>query len=189
MATKIISYAKNYAASHWARCVDKDYVVKKYYSDQLPTGVYMVHYLNPTDGNGYRSILKLFSDDKEQLESLWNRLSSTEESQALFSVVPTICNLYSNLDLVPQVFMLGNNSQQLVDGNTVLGNDAEPYFLHTHFYGRGNPDHAYVAGIPLGGMPIGKDVNLRDKRTLSVSDADTLRKHLGYSDNDNDSKL
>ena len=176
MSAKIVSYDTDYDSGHWAHNVDKDYLVKKYESMLLPDGVYMVHYLNPTDGNGYRSILKFFSEDKKQLTSLWNRLSTKDEYIVLFSVVPTICKQYSDLGLVPQVFMLGNNSQQMIDDNSVLGNSNEPYFLHVHFYGRGNPQREYIPGLPLGGNPIGKDVNLRDKKALSVADASTIRK-------------
>ena len=176
--SKVVSFTGKYAASHWAYKVDPNFLLKKYYDVRLPEGVYMVHYLNPSDRNGYRSILKLFSDNEQRLESLWNRMPTADEYAALFSVAPEICQKYSKLGLVPQVFMLGNNSQQCVDGAAVLGNDKEPFFSHLHFYARGVSTHDYVSGIPLGGNDIGKDVDLRQKTVPTVAEADTIRSHL-----------
>lgn len=177
-AKQVASFSSKYAASHWAYKVDADFLIKKYYDSRLPEGVYMVHYLNPSDRNGYRSILKLFSDDATQLESLWNRLPTADEYAVIFSVVPEICQHYSVLGLVPQTFMLGNNSQQCVEGQTVLGNDKEPYFLYVHFYGRGVASHDYVTGIPLGGNDIGKDVDLRQKTVPTAAEANVIRCRL-----------
>jgi len=179
---QVLSYAGKYAASHWAYRVDPGFIIRKYFSAQLPSGVYMVHYVNPSDRNGYRSILKLFSDDVQQLESLWNRPATADEYSAIFSVAGTICQYYSKLGLVPQVLMLGNNSQQCVDGQAVLGNDKEPYFLHLHFYGRGVSSQEYIPGLQLGGKDIGTDVELRSKTSVLPADTDIIRGQLGYAD-------
>jgi len=177
--SKIASYKFVYPLSHWARKVQMDFLIKRYDSPLLDDGTYMIHYLNPSDRNGYRSILKFFNDDQSKLEKLWNRQASIEEYNALYSVIPEICMSYVKLGLFPQVFMLGNNSHNFFEGKMILGCDNEPCFAHVHIYGRGDPTYQYVHGIPLGGVVPGKDVNLRDKSTYSnMEEAQKLIKSL-----------
>jgi len=176
--SKLLSHKIAYGATHWARSVNPNFFIKRFDSDYLNNGTYMVLYSNPSDRNGYRSILKLFNDDQNELEKLWNRPISHNEYCALFSVTPGICDAYRKLNLFPQVFMLGNNSHQFIENNMVLGTDNEPAFAHLHFYARGNPDHCYIEDIPLCGNKPGDDVNMRVKTVPTISEALKMKNYF-----------
>ena len=60
------------------------------------------------------------------------------------------------LGMFPALELLGNNSHAMGHDRVMeLGNTHEPFAPHVHIIGRGDPQRAYIADVPLRGLPPG----------------------------------
>ena len=121
------------------------------------------HYLvkvNTHDAKGLRVIVRLITLNSSDMPSTLNRPYTLQEKQGLCHVSALVAHIYEIcFGLVAQVEILGNNAHDMKDGKVILGKLAEPVMLHAHVFGRGDPEHAYIAELPdlkLGGPPPGQ---------------------------------
>ena len=152
-----------YSEKHWARSSEYFQQSNQLFIARLRSHghLYIVH-LNPADRRGYRSIVRLV-DESQSLEASFNRLPTSTERAGLHAAVASTAEAYQRLGLVPQTLVLGNNSQEFdaLGGNLVLGTEDEPFFLHAHVLGRGDPGASFISGAPsLGGQVPGKILEL-----------------------------
>lgn len=139
--------------------------------------------MNPTDSRGYRCLVTLTAASSPR--SVLNRAFSLLERQRLHAVLALVSHAYTQLGLIAQVEVAGNNSHSfdLATGITTIG-ASEPCSLHGHVIGRGTPSHFYVENIPLGGPPPGELFDMRQpKQQWNTAEdvaqvATTIRKHL-----------
>lgn len=144
--------------------------------------------VNPTDRRRYRTILRILNQDA--MESVVNRVSTPAEYQALMKATGRVLSSYLQLGLLPQCTLAGNNSLSLIDGKVKLGNAHEPYFLHMHIWGVGDPDMAYIPGLTLRGPAPNEQFDMRGESLTilgnqskekweQVADMRALGKELG----------
>ncbi|EFC39373.1 predicted protein [Naegleria gruberi] len=108
-------------------------------------------YLNPTDKRGYRCIVRLVNSS--DMASTFNREYTRSERVGLGILLQFMSDCYSKVMPISQISIAGNNSHQFNEslGETILGREEEPSFLHGHVYGRGNPEECYLANVKLDG--------------------------------------
>lgn len=126
--------------------------------------VFMIK-VNMNDSRGFRTIVRLVTANRTDMKSTLNRSYSLLEKQGLGLVSALVSHVYEKcFGLIPQVEILGNRAHGLEDGKIVLGSKSEPLMLHSHCYGRGDPEHAYITELPhvkLGGPRPGENFDLR----------------------------
>lgn len=155
--TNIIYHSTKYSNDHWANRypeqTDDDFI----YILEIEQSKYLVK-LNPTDSRGYRVIIKLIHD---QMESTLNRPYTIYESTGLMYAASIVAHSLQKIGVIVQIEVAGNNSQKLVDGKIIIGNDTEPSFLHAHIICRGDPEFDYVKGVTLKGPVVGELFDMR----------------------------
>ena len=150
---KINYFSVSYPENHWALNLPKEsskfFIARCIYNESE-----YLSYLNPTDARGYRSILCLYNKD---IKTTFNRKYTHKERKNLLSLAAVIASAYEKIGLVPQIELLGNNSQSMDEFHSLtLGNIDEPSFLHCHIIGRGDPSFCYIADQKLDGPNFGK---------------------------------
>nr|WP_238584481.1 hypothetical protein [Legionella gratiana] len=113
--------------------------------------------LNPTDCRGYRIIIRYLNDTQSDIASALNRPYTVAEERGLNEVTAMMERVYEHMGLIPQFSQLGNNSQHFdeITRETIIGNEEEPGMLHLHLWGRGDPKHEFIPGVPLRGPEPG----------------------------------
>ncbi|KTD01358.1 hypothetical protein [Fluoribacter gormanii] len=113
--------------------------------------------LNPTDCRGYRTIIRYLNDSNSDIPSALNRPYTVAEERGLNEVTAMMERVYEKMGLIPQFAQLGNNSHSFDEKTreTIIGNEEEPGMLHLHLWGRGDPEHEFIAGVPLRGPKPG----------------------------------
>lgn len=115
--------------------------------------------LNPTDRRGYRVLVTYVGDLQSDIQSTFNRPYSLVEQKGLSDVTTLMIEIYKKIGLpIVQTAQAGNNSHSfdITTGMIQIGNTKEPSMLHTHIWGRGNPQHEYILGVPLDGPKPGE---------------------------------
>lgn len=109
--------------------------------------------LNPTDCRGYRTIIRYLNNNNSDISSALNRPYTVAEERGLNAVTAMMEQVYKNMGLIPQFAQLGNNSQYFDERTReiIIGNEEEPGMLHLHLWGRGDPEHEFIPGVPLRG--------------------------------------
>ena len=109
--------------------------------------------LNPTDCRGYRIIVRYLNDTHSDIASALNRRYTVAEERGLNEVTAMMERVYERLGLIPQFSQLGNNSHSFDEKTReiTIGNEEEPGMLHLHLWGRGDPNHEFIPGVPLRG--------------------------------------
>lgn len=121
--------------------------------------------LNPTDRRGYRALITYVGTDNIDIQTAFNRTYTAGEQLGLSDTTSFMIEIYKKLGLpIVQTAQAGNNSHSLTEsGITQIGNEKEPSMLHTHIWGRGNPVHEFIAGIPLDGPKPGEMFDMMAK--------------------------
>lgn len=122
--------------------------------------------LNPTDRRGYRALVSYIGDDKVDIQTTFNRQYTVAEQRGLSDVTTFMIEIYKKLGLpIVQTAQAGNNSHSLMaeSGITQIGSEKEPSMLHTHIWGRGNPEQEFILGIPLDGPKPGEMFDMMAK--------------------------
>ncbi len=121
--------------------------------------------LNPTDKRGYRALITFIGEDNTDIQTAFNRPYTAAEQLGLSNATSFMIEIYKKLGLpIVQTAQAGNNSQSLMDsGITQIGNEKEPSMLHTHIWGRGNPNHDFISGVPLDGPKPGEMFDMMAK--------------------------
>jgi hypothetical protein len=125
--------------------------------------------LNPTDRRGYRALVTYVGLDGSDIQSTFNRQYTLGEQKGLSDVTTLMVEVYKKMGLpIVQTAQAGNNSHSLDEalGITQIGSAKEPSMLHTHVWGRGNPKHEYILGVPLDGPKPGEMFDMMAKTPI-----------------------
>lgn len=169
MASKIVYGNYDYSKHPWAsqKKTEENPEFVIYHQEN---GIWFMIYMNPGDQRGYRTIVRLMSDN--MLET-YNREYTEEEERGLFMTLQKLSRAYQKLGMTAQVIIAGNNSQVLTeDGNIQMGVEKEPSMLHGHVLGRGNPNNEYVEGVKLLGPKLGEWFDLIKVKIPWENDSD-----------------
>lgn len=120
-------------------------------------------YMNPTDKRGYRSITRFINN--ADMKSTLNRDLSDNEHIGLSLVGALVENVYRKHVPIVQTFKAGNNSHGFDPEKRVvkIGLASEANFGHLHTVGIGDPEAAYIAGVPLDGPYPGVGFDMMGK--------------------------
>ncbi|QEY52710.1 hypothetical protein [Legionella longbeachae] len=173
MKSKIDFHMHEYPASHWS--IDFAKAGTSIATITVRNKYHFSVILNPTDCQGYRSIIRYINEDKSSISSAFNRIYTLSEQRALNDVAAIMTKIYEKLGVIAQFSQLGNNSHHFNSQSRVIhvGDDEEPSLLHLHMWGRGDPEVEYIPGVPLRGPKPGLMFDLRTKVTPDKSELDT----------------
>lgn len=148
-------YPTNHWALHYPTRNDNNFVARFKFGD-----TFFAVKMNPTDSRGYRCIVALVDKD---MSKIINRPYNSDEESGLQLSLAAVKQAYTELGLIPQIEVAGNNSHSFnkETGETILGKSSEPSMLHGHIIGRGNPDVQYIKEVPLRGPVPGELFNMR----------------------------
>eukprot|EP01065_Artemidia_motanka_P003291 TRINITY_DN11587_c0_g1_i1.p2 TRINITY_DN11587_c0_g1~~TRINITY_DN11587_c0_g1_i1.p2 ORF type:complete len:264 (+),score=97.52 TRINITY_DN11587_c0_g1_i1:72-794(+) len=102
-------------------------------------------------GSCYSAVVAL--TDRSDPSTVLNKVPSQREIEAVTMAASQVAAAYLRAGLMPQLELLGNNSHELAGGVLQLGRAEEPSVPHVHVKGRGDPQHRYLGGVPLRGLP------------------------------------
>jgi hypothetical protein len=148
---------KDIPDNHWSIQINNEFMVAILKLNKWNT--YILVQLNPTDCRGYRLIVQLY--DPIDMKSTFNRKWTLDEQLSLYFVASLLSEFYVELGCLPQIIFAGNNAMELLENGNLLVGRKEPYMLHLHIFGRGNPETCYFPNIPLHSPAIGEEFNLR----------------------------
>lgn len=157
-----VYYKGNYPPDHWAlqpyELTDANVIALIYYQDCQ----YAV-YVNPTDKRGYRCIIRFINN--EDMESTINRDYTPRERVGLGLITQFIADVYCDIVPISQISVAGNNSHSFDQRTRItwLGKREEPSFLHSHVYGRGDPEYNYIDDVKLDGPVPGLNFDMMAK--------------------------
>eukprot|EP00466_Bigelowiella_natans_P000688 jgi/Bigna1/46066/estExt_Genewise1.C_10474 len=142
-----------YPPTHWCRTVmpatsERFIAVLKVTDDSACSREVLVLLKS---AEGYATVCAL--TDRKNPTQIFNRVPSQQEYEAVSMAASQVAAAFLRLGIYPQMELLGNNSHYFNEAKGVLelGNTKEPYSPHFHVYGRGDPKHEYVKGVPLRG--------------------------------------
>ena len=175
MKNTIHFYKHEYSPSHWA--IDFTRAGTSIAVITVRDKFHFSVILNPTDCQGYRSIIRYLNEDNDSISSAFNRSYTLSEQRAINDVTAIMTKVYEKIGVIAQFSQLGNNSHQFDSRSRItrVGSDMEPSLLHLHMWGRGDPDMEYIQGVPLRGPKPGLMFDLTSKRKHDPSE---LRKCL-----------
>lgn len=139
--------------------------------------------LNPTDKRGYRCIIRLI--DNNDMSTVLNREYTSEETMGLLLITQLIVEVYNKIVPIVQVSIAGNNAHSFdkETGIISLGKPEEPSILHSHVYGRGNPQKQYIDDVALDGPApsiifdmMGKTPNIPGNEMKIPWESQTIKK-------------
>ncbi|KTD11831.1 hypothetical protein Lgra_1289 [Legionella gratiana] len=164
MKNKIEFHKHEYSPSHWS--IDFTRAGTSVATFNVRNKYHFSVILNPTDCQGYRSIIRYLNEDSSSLSSAFNRTYTLSEQRALNDVTAIMTKVYEKLGVIAQFSQLGNNSHHFDPNTRVVhvGDDEEPSLLHLHMWGRGDPEMEYIPGVPLRGPKPGLMFDLRAKK-------------------------
>eukprot|EP00755_Sulcionema_specki_P029371 Sspe_Gene.92022::Locus_63741_Transcript_1_1_Confidence_1.000_Length_781::g.92022::m.92022 len=139
-----------YPEDHWCRTVlppsDPRFVAVLRVSDD--TGGVHEALVLIRGAAGYQCVVAL--TDRTDPMRLLNRLPTQHQYEAVLLAASQVAAAFLSAGIFPQVELLCNNSHTLrADRTLQLGVPDEPFVLHTHIIGRGDPDRKFLGGVPL----------------------------------------
>lgn len=118
-------------------------------------GINVALVLNSADARGYRAKAKLI--DQEDMRATFNRDYTLKENIAVNKASAILAQIYSEINTQSQTAIAGNASHTVDKNGTLqLGTKDKPNMLFVHVYGRGDPKHCYIDGVPLRGPNPGE---------------------------------
>ena len=155
-----------YPEDHWALNVPEQYFICYVVVNDYK---FLVK-LNPSDARGYRLIVALFSNPKDDL----NRIYTLDEQNALMIATNKMKYIMEKFDVLPVIEVAGNNSHKVINDELfpliIVGTENEPKSLHSHIICSGINNYEHIEGVPLIGYEAGDLFNMRGPKSKWIKE-------------------